>query len=131
MNQQPVQGHVNPVQRARVWYALLIIVFGVFAVRVFFLQVIRFDYYKKAALHSQLKQYEIPPERGIITAHFGDGSVPIVMNQKLYTLYADPTVIKDAEKTAGKLQPIIGGNVDDITKKLKTGEGIRYVIFGA
>jgi cell division protein FtsI/penicillin-binding protein 2 len=128
MNQQPFQGQINPVQRARVWYGLLIVIFGVFAVRVFFLQVIRYDYYKKAALHSQLKQYEIPPERGVITAHFGDGTVPIVMNQKLYTAYADPTVVKGAEKVAAKLQPTIGGNVDDIVKKLKTGEGIRYVV---
>lgn len=128
MNQQIPQWDVNPVQRARVWYALLILVFGVFSVRVFYLQVIRFDFYKKAALHSQLKQYEVPAERGIITAHFGDGTVPIVMNQKLYTAYADPVAVKDPEKVAGKLQPIIGGNVDDIVKKLKTGDGIRYVI---
>jgi stage V sporulation protein D (sporulation-specific penicillin-binding protein) len=128
MSQQPSAGSVNPVQRARIWYALLIIVFGVFAVRVFYLQVIRFDYYKKAAMHSQLKQYEIPAERGIISAHFGGTTVPLVMNQKLYTLYADPTVVKDDEKTAGKLQPIIGGNVDGIRKRLKSEEGIRYVI---
>lgn len=128
MDQQIPQWDVNPVQRARIWYALLLVIFGIFAVRVFYLQVIRFDYYKKAALHSQLKQYEVPAERGIITAHFGDGTVPIVMNQKLYTAYADPTIIKDADKVAGKLQPIIGGNVDDIVKKLKTGDGARYVV---
>lgn len=128
MNQQPVQRDINPIQRARVWYALLLVVFGIFAIRDFYLQVIRFDYYKTAALHSQLKQYEIPPERGIISAHYGDGSVPIVMNQKLYTLYADPTVVKHPSEAAARLQPIIGGNVDDITKLLKTGGGIRYVI---
>jgi cell division protein FtsI/penicillin-binding protein 2 len=128
MNQPIPQWDVNPIQRARIWYALLLLVFGIFAVRVFYLQIIRYDFYKKAALHSQLKQYEVPAERGIITAHFGDGTVPIVMNQKLYTLYADPTVVKEPLKVAAKLQPIIGGNVDTITKQLRIGGGIRYTI---
>jgi cell division protein FtsI (penicillin-binding protein 3) len=130
MNQQPAGPEVNPIQRVRLWYALLLVIFGVFAVRDFYLQVIRYDYYKKAALNTQLKQYEIPSERGIISAHFGDGTVPIVMNQKLYTLYADPTVVKEPNKAAAKLQPIIGGNGDTIAKLLRTGGGSRYVILG-
>jgi len=128
MNQQPVQREINPIQRARLWYALLLIVFGIFAVRVFYLQVIRYDYYKKAALNTQLKQYEIPAERGIISAQYSGSTVPIVMNQKLYTLYADPVTVKKPVQTAAKLQPIIGGNVDTITKSLKSGGGLRYVI---
>lgn len=127
MNQQPAGSAANPVQRVRIWYALLLLVFGIFAVRVFYLQVIRYDYYKKAALSDQLKQYVVPAERGIITAHLGDGTVPIVLNQKLYTLYADPTIVKHAGTVAGKLQPIIGGDVDKIEKQLKTS-GTRYVV---
>jgi len=126
MNQQPAES-MDPVQRVRIWYALLLLVFGIFAVRVFYLQVIRYDYYKKAALSDQLKQYEVPAERGIITAHLGDSTVPIVLNQKLYTLYADPTVVKQPAEVAAKLQPVIGGNVDDITEALKA-KGTRYVV---
>jgi len=127
MNQQPDVPAVNSVQRVRIWYALLLVVFGVFAVRVFYLQVIRYDYYKRAALSDQLKQYMVPAERGVITAHFGEGTVPIVLNQKLFTLYADPTIVKHADTAAAKLQPVIGGNVDDITELLKT-KGTRYVV---
>lgn len=119
------QTSASPVQRVRIWYALLLVVFGVFSVRVFYLQVIRHDYYKKAALSDQLKQYTVPAERGIISARLGDATVPIVLNQKLYTLYADPTMVKHAEKVAAKLQPIIGGNVDDITKALSS-KATRY-----
>lgn len=115
------------MQRARIWYALLLVVFGTFALRVFYLQVIRHDYYKRAALSDQLKQYSVPAERGIITAHLGDGTVPIVLNQKLYTLYADPTVVKHPQQVADKLQPIVGGNVDGLADKLRTG-GTRYVV---
>jgi len=127
MNQQPDVPAVNPVQRVRIWYALLLLVFGTFAVRVFYLQVIRYDYYKHAALNDQLKQYTVPAERGVITAHLGEGTVPIVLNQKLYTLYADPTIVKHADMDAAKLQPIIGGNVDDITQALQTKQ-TRYVV---
>jgi len=127
MEQQPARPSIDPVQRARIWYALLLVVFGIFAVRVFYLQVIRHDYYKKAARSDQLKQYVVPAERGIITASLGGKQVPIVLNQKLYTLYVDPTIVKDPDKVAGKLQPIIGGNTDDIVKQL-TKKDTRYVV---
>lgn len=127
MNQQPSERSVDPVQRVRIWYVCLVVLFGVFAVRLFYLQVIRHDYYKKAALSDQLKQYSIPAERGTISAQLGDSTVPIVLNQKLYTLYADPTVVKHAAAVAAKLQPIIGGNIDDITDALQT-KGTRYVV---
>lgn len=127
MNSQPAQPSIDPVQRVRFWYALLLLVFGIFAIRVFYLQVIRYDYYKRAALSDQLKQYTVPAERGVITAHLGDSTVPIVLNQKLYTLYADPTVVKKPEQVAAKLQPIIGGNINDITDLLRLKD-TRYVI---
>lgn len=127
MNENPARPHTDPVQRVRIWYALLLIIFGVFAVRVFYLQVIRYDYYKKAALNDQLKQYVVPAERGVISAQLGESTVPIVLNQKLYTLYADPTIVKHPGTVAAKLQSIIGGRVDDITRQLKA-EKTRYVV---
>ena len=127
MNQQPAERPVDPVQRARAWYALLLLVFGLFALRVFYLQVIRYDYYKKAALSDQLKQYIVPAERGVISAHLGDSMVPIVLNQKLYTVYADPTIVKHPDQAAGQIQTIIGGTETSIANALKTGH-TRYVV---
>lgn len=108
------------------WYVLLVIVMGVFAIRLFYLQVIRHDYYKKTALSGQLKQYEIPAERGIIEAHDGSSVIPIVLNEKRYTLFADPKYIKNTEQSAAKIQKIIGGNVGDIEKKMKLNT--RYAV---
>lgn len=96
-----------PITRIKIWYALLLIMTGVFVVRLFYLQVIRHDHYQQAALRGQLKQYEIEPERGVITAHNGSDTTPIVLNQTLYTLYADPQFIKDAPKTALALQKAV------------------------
>jgi stage V sporulation protein D (sporulation-specific penicillin-binding protein) len=127
MDRQQAARVTDPVQRARILYAFLVIVFAIFAIRVFYLQVIRYDYYKRAALSDQLRQYMIPAERGLITAHLGDSSVPIVLNQELYTLYADPMMIKHPRQVATKLQPILGGTVDDITQLLQTSS-TQYVI---
>jgi cell division protein FtsI/penicillin-binding protein 2 len=115
------------VKRVRIWYALLILVLCIFVVRLFYLQVIRYDHYKNAALSDQLKQYQIPATRGIIEAHLGDQVVPLVLNQKLYTLYADPTFIKDPQKAADAVTKIIGGNTSDYLKAVKAKD-TRYSI---
>jgi len=113
--------------RVRIWYGALLIVFMIFGIRLFYVQIIRHDYYKTSALSGQLKQYEIPAGRGVIKARDGSQLVPVVLNQKLYTLYADPVYIKDAEKVANKVSPIIGVDAVELTKQLKTPD-TRYVI---
>ncbi len=89
--------------------------------------IIRHDHYVQAARQDQLKEYEIPAARGIIRAHNGNDIVPIVLNQKLYTIYADPALIKDADKAAEMLADELGGSESDYKKKL-TAKGTRYVV---
>lgn len=105
----------------------MLFVCAVFVIRLFYLQVIRHDHYQKAALSSQLKEYEIPAERGIIEAHNGDTTIPIVLNEKLYTLYADPVYVKDARKSADEIARAIGGSATDYQKALEAKD-TRYVI---
>ncbi len=109
----------TPVQRVRVWYFLLLSICAVFIVRLFYLQVIKHDYYRSAALTSQLKQYEIPAERGIIEVQNGKETVPIVLNEMRYTLFADPKIIKDPTRAAQLIHDAIGGDVDDYEEKMK------------
>ncbi len=109
----------TPVQRIRIWYFLLLFVCSVFVVRLFYLQVIRHDYYKSAALTSQLKQYEIPAERGIIEVQNGKERVPIVLNEMRYTLVADPKMIKDPAKAARLIRETIGGDAGEYETKMK------------
>jgi stage V sporulation protein D (sporulation-specific penicillin-binding protein) len=127
MDQQPAARVANPVQRVRLAYTLLLIIFGVFAIRLFDLQVINYDHYKKEALNDQLKQYTIPAQRGLITAQLDGSQVPIVLNQELYTLYADPMEVKHPDQVAAKLQPIIGGSTNSIEQLLEEGD-TEYVV---
>jgi cell division protein FtsI/penicillin-binding protein 2 len=114
-------------RRLYVWYGALLFVGLIVIVRLFYLQVIRHDYYRRAALSDQLKQYSIPAERGVIKAHDSTGIVPIVLNQKLYTLYGDPAIVKKADESAAKVATVTGGNSQEYAKLLKTKDS-RYVI---
>lgn len=114
-------------RRIHVWYLLLVLIFGVFLVRAFYVQVIRYGYYHKAALSDQLKQYQVLPARGIIKAYEGNTVVPIVLNQKLYTIYADPTFIKDPAKVGKAVAEVLGGNAGSYQSDLQL-KATRYVI---
>ena len=103
------------------------LIIAIFGLRLFYLQIIRYDHYKNAALSDQLKQYEIPANRGIIYAYDGTTSVPIVLNQTLYTIYADPAFMKQPDKVASTLANILGGLPADYRSKL-TENGRRYVV---
>jgi cell division protein FtsI/penicillin-binding protein 2 len=123
----PNSSQIIPLQRVRLWYGFVLLVVAVFGLRLFYIQIIRHDHYRQAALSDQLKQYQIPAERGLIEAHDAGGTVPIVLNQTLYTVYADPAYVKDSEKVAPTLAALLGGQPSDYTPKL-TREGARYVV---
>ena len=132
MNQRPPAPDAGPHRvstnrRLFIWYAAVIFVIGIIIIRLFYLQIVRHDYYQQAALNDQLKQYSIAPDRGIIEAHQGSGVVPLVLNQKLYTLYADPTLVKDPAGSAAKLAKITGGKTDDYIGLMKTRNS-RYQV---
>jgi cell division protein FtsI (penicillin-binding protein 3) len=112
-------------RRLYIWYGALFFMIAVIILRLFYLQIIRHEHYQKAALNDQLRQYTIAPERGVIQAHQGTSSVPLVLNEKLYTLYADPTLVKDPAATALKLTGITHGDPNKYTNLMKN-KGSRY-----
>lgn len=118
---------VQAVTRVRIWYGLLILVIGIFGIRLFYLQIINYNHYKAAALSDQLKQYEIPATRGIIKAYNGPDVLPIVLNEQLFTLYADPVYIKKPEEAALKVAAAVGGDSARYEKQMRTKD-TRYVV---
>ena len=90
-----------------------------FAARAFYLQVVKYGYYHEVALNDQLKQFEVPSTRGVIRAQQGTGTVPLVLNQKLYTVYADPSFVKEPDKRAAEIAAIIGGSAAEYAKQMK------------
>jgi cell division protein FtsI/penicillin-binding protein 2 len=102
-------------------------VLAIFGIRLFYVQVIQYDHFKKAALGDQLKQYEISAERGVIKAYDGSKVVPIVLNQKLYTLFVDPSLVKHPDKYASAVSSVVGGQPGDYLRLLQA-KNTRYVI---
>lgn len=120
----------QPIVRVRIWYALLLCIMAIFIIRLFYLQIIRYSHYKTSAFSDQFKQYQIPATRGAILAHDGNDAtttIPIVLNQKLYDVFADPLYVKYPDKAAIDVAKITGGNANDyaIAMRAKTG---RYSV---
>lgn len=95
-------------------------------VRLFYLQVIRHDYYRNAALTGQFKEYEIPAERGVIVAHDGNQLVPIVLNEDVYTAFADPKYVKDPKSAADAVAGVLGGDKANYETLMKSES--RYAV---
>lgn len=123
----PSRHSFTALTRIRLWYACLLVLAGIFIVRLFYLQIIRHEHYQTAALTKQLKEYEVPATRGVIEAYDGSQTVPIVLNEIKYTLYADPVYVKDPKEAADALAGITGASANEYEDLLKT-EGTRYVI---
>lgn len=115
------------MQRIQAWYVVLLLIIAIFTIRLFYIQVIRYGYYHAEALSDQLKEYIIPANRGLIEAQEGNSVVPIVLDQKLYTLYADPLLIKNKNKSANDIASVMGGSAATYNGLMNT-KNTQYVI---
>lgn len=118
-----------PKSRSRVLAYLLTGVLAVIVVRLFYLQVIAHEHYVQLASREQVKKLVIPAKRGMIYASNKESLVPLVMNQEVYTMFADPTVVTDPAKVEAVAQEIAGGNIiiEDMQSKLKD-KSTQYVV---
>lgn len=117
---------VNYLLRVRIWHGVLIAICMIFLLRLFYLQVIRHDFYRTQAKSGQMREKEIPAERGVIYAYNGNQVVPLVLNETKYTVFADPQFIDDPSDAATKIQAVIGGNIKDIEAKMRLNS--RYSV---
>lgn len=118
---------IHTLNRVQILKGLLIVVGIILIGRLFYVQIIRHDYYQAQALAEHIKKFEISAPRGIINLEDGNSIVPVVLNEQRYTIYADPKYISDAGDTANKLIGLLGGDKAALKKKLETSNS-RYVI---
>lgn len=116
----------SPLTRVRIFYAALAVVMAIFLVRLFYLQVIKHDFYKNSAQSGQFKEYQISAKRGVIEAQNGDDTVPIVLNEIKYTLFADPVYVKDKDDAAEKIDEFIPASKQEIRDALE--KDTRYSV---
>ncbi len=113
-------------KRIQIFYYVIVALCVIFVLRLFYLQVLRRDFYAEQARASQLKQYEIPAERGSLYAYDGEEIVPLVLNETRYRIVADPEIIKDSQKTADQLASVLGTPINELKQHLEADS--RYEI---
>ena len=95
--------------------------------KLFYIQVIKHDYYQGKALAEHVKKYEIQPKRGLIYAMDGDNKLPIVLNEERFEIYADPKLIKNDQEAAKELSKILKIDEAEIAQKIENKDS-RYAI---
>lgn len=114
--------------RSRILLGILFAIVVIFIGRLFYLQVIRHEHYLALADDEQLKLLTIPAKRGMIYAMDGNKPVPLVMNQAIYTVIADPQTVTDENKVIEAVMAIAGGNARSGLKEMLANKKSRYQI---
>ncbi len=114
--------------RSRILAAIVLGIMAVFVLRLFYLQIIQHDYYTSQANNEQIKRLNIPAKRGLIYALDGGKPVHLVMNQTVYTVFADPQVATEDNKIIEVIKRVAGGNARSDLQSLLDKKDSRYQI---
>jgi len=114
--------------RPRTLAILTLVIMAVFVVRLFYLQIIQHDHYVGLANQEQLKQLVIPAKRGEIYAMDGNTPVKVVLNETVYTVFADPKIVEDSQKIIDTIQRVAGGNARPGIDGMLAKKDSRYQI---
>jgi len=99
-----------------------------FAARLFYIQIIRHDFYVQQADSEQIKRFVLHAKRGEIYTYDNGKPSILVMNETVYTVWADPTQVSDKQKVVDTINRIAGGNTrKDFSQYLDT-KGSRYQV---
>ena len=108
------------------WITAMIL--AVIIVRLFYVQVIQHDHYVRQADSEQIKKFTLNATRGEIYAMDNNTPTILVMNETIYTVWVDPTLVTDKQKVIDTLNKVAGGNVRrDFSKYLEV-ENSRYQV---
>ena len=126
-NKQKISKPKKSVDKTVVLRWGLVLVGSLLIARLFYVQIIKHDYYSAQAMAEHQKRFEIQATRGVVRLSDKNSSTPIVLNEARFLVYADPKYITDTTATANKIVGVIGGDVNEITTKLKNTKS-RYVV---
>jgi cell division protein FtsI/penicillin-binding protein 2 len=107
---------------------ILLGIMAIFVIRLFYLQVIRHDFYVAAAKEEQQRQLVLPAQRGEIYTMDGDTPTKLVMNETVYTVFADPKIITKSQPVIAAIQEVAGGNARPNLEALLAKKESRYQI---
>jgi len=101
---------------------------ALFVARLFYMQIIQHDRYVAAAEQEQVKSLVVKADRGEIYALDNGKPVKLVLNENVYTVFADPIEVKDPEAITKAVKEIAGGTAVKDIEKLVVDKPSRYKI---
>jgi cell division protein FtsI/penicillin-binding protein 2 len=110
--------------RSRALVLILLAFIALFTIRLFTIQVIEHGKYKAQALAEQQAKFVLKAQRGQIFATDGlDAPAPLVLNEPVYTVYADPSQVKNADGIKSTITSVAGdkavGDLSGLTDKTR------------
>ncbi len=104
-----------------------VVLFGLILVsRLFSLQVLQHASYLAQAFKEHTSEYAVPARRGELYLHNGDSVSPVVLNQTLKLLVANPSQISDKAAVAAKIAAVTGSPAADYLDRLNKGN--KYAV---
>lgn len=114
--------------RASLLALFLLLVMSVFVLRLFYLQVIRHDYYLAVANANQISKFTIPATRGEIYGLSRGQPVPLVLNKTVYLMFADPSEVEDPAGLTAAVNQVAGGDLIDGSVDLISNKNLHYIV---
>lgn len=119
---------LNRHGRARFLLMGLFVIGAIFILRLFWLQIIQYNYYVAEANKEHQAKFALTADRGKIYAQDGEGKLaPLVLNEPVYLAYVDPQEASDKNKIVDTMRQVAGGNLLDFQKNLSSPT-LRYVV---
>ncbi len=100
----------------------------IIVLNLFYIQIVRHDYYKQRAYEEHVAKFVLPAKRGQIYARDSGSVVPLVLNQPVYTAYVDPQQVDNKKKLIETVEAIAGTNVDPGFKDALNNKNLRYAV---
>ncbi len=120
--------NLSQYRKSEILAAITVGFVAIIVLNLFYIQIIRHNYYKQQAYDEQVAKFVLPAKRGQIYARDGSSVIPLVLNEPVYIAYADPQQVKDKQNLIDTMNSIAGGNM---VKDYKTGldnKKLRYVV---
>jgi len=113
--------NINQIGRVQILLGLLFLAFIILVGRLFIIQIIENEQWDDMASGIQSQTSVIQPNRGEIYTRLGSDTAPLVLNETIHTIFADPQQISSADEVYSKISAILGdkmvATIDDLSDK--------------
>ena len=111
-------------RRIGLLFAAFFLCFSVIVARALWLQGVRGGALASEASYQQSETVTVPGLRGTVYDRRG---AELAVSEDAASVYATPYQVKDPERTAERLQPLLGVSKDDLLKALTASNGFSYL----